>query len=182
MINHRGFTIVELLIVVVVIAILAAISVGAYNGIQERAQSTAVISRARAYIKGLKLWEADTGRPTTSSCIAPASYSICGNVLGWGSNPANDSSFNATLAQYSGITSPQLGKYGSDTPVGLMFYHANWWGNNQGVLGYRVGPTSDCGLSPLIDASNRVNYVPSGQKYSARTSTYTSCEVEVFKY
>lgn len=35
-----GFTIVELLIVVVVIAILAAISVVAYTGIQQRARDT----------------------------------------------------------------------------------------------------------------------------------------------
>jgi prepilin-type N-terminal cleavage/methylation domain-containing protein len=35
--NHSGFTIVELLIVIVVIAILAALSVVAYNGIQNRA-------------------------------------------------------------------------------------------------------------------------------------------------
>lgn len=34
-----GFTIVELLIVVVVIAILAAITIVSYNGIQERAKS-----------------------------------------------------------------------------------------------------------------------------------------------
>jgi prepilin-type N-terminal cleavage/methylation domain-containing protein len=34
--NKRGFTIVELLIVIVVIAILAAISIVAYTGIQER--------------------------------------------------------------------------------------------------------------------------------------------------
>lgn len=37
-IKQRGFTIVELLIVIVVIAILAAISIVAYNGIQERAK------------------------------------------------------------------------------------------------------------------------------------------------
>ena len=35
--RNRAFTIVELLIVIVVIAILAAISVVAYNGIQNRA-------------------------------------------------------------------------------------------------------------------------------------------------
>lgn len=36
----RGFTIVELLIVIVVIAILAAISVVAYNGIQQRSRDS----------------------------------------------------------------------------------------------------------------------------------------------
>jgi len=35
----RGFTIVELLIVIVVIAILAAVTIVAYNGVQQRAQA-----------------------------------------------------------------------------------------------------------------------------------------------
>ncbi len=40
--RQRGFTIVELLIVVVVIAILAAITIVAYNGIQNRTHDTTV--------------------------------------------------------------------------------------------------------------------------------------------
>ena len=47
-IQNRGFTIVELLIVIVVIAILAAISIVAYNGIQNRAND----STAQAELRG----------------------------------------------------------------------------------------------------------------------------------
>ncbi len=49
---RKGFTIVELLIVVVVIAILAAITIVAYNGIQNRAKASAAQSSAKqAYTK-----------------------------------------------------------------------------------------------------------------------------------
>jgi len=44
--NRKGFTIVELLIVVVVIAILAAITIVAFNGIQNRAKVAATQSAA----------------------------------------------------------------------------------------------------------------------------------------
>ena len=42
--RRQGFTIVELLIVIVVIGVLAAISIVAYNGIQSRSHSTAIKS------------------------------------------------------------------------------------------------------------------------------------------
>lgn len=47
--KQTGFTIVELLIVIVVIAILAAITVVAFNGIQERSK----VSRANSDLKTL---------------------------------------------------------------------------------------------------------------------------------
>ena len=53
--RQSGFTIVELLIVVVVIAILAAITIVSYNGIQKRAKETAVISNLNGVSKQIKL-------------------------------------------------------------------------------------------------------------------------------
>lgn len=57
-----GFTIVELLIVIVVIAILATISVVAYNGIQNRANDTAVQADIRNFANKVKEFNAINGR------------------------------------------------------------------------------------------------------------------------
>ena len=59
--KSRGFTIVELLIVIVVIAILAAITVVAYNGIQNRANDVAVQSDISALAKKVQLDQVDRG-------------------------------------------------------------------------------------------------------------------------
>ena len=48
-----GFTIVELLIVIVIIGILAAITVVAYNGIQNRANNTKTQQAVAAYAKAM---------------------------------------------------------------------------------------------------------------------------------
>lgn len=53
--NKKGFTIVELLIVVVVIAILAAITIVSYNGIQNRAKASGAAATATQYGKKLAL-------------------------------------------------------------------------------------------------------------------------------
>ena len=57
----RGFTIVELLIVVVVIAILASISIVAYNGIQQRGRDAIRSSDIAAIKKALELYKINNG-------------------------------------------------------------------------------------------------------------------------
>jgi type II secretion system protein G len=65
--SKSGFTIVELLIVIVVIAILAAISIVAYNGIQERARFSAYQTDISSLNKAIQMYHADNGRYPGSS-------------------------------------------------------------------------------------------------------------------
>ncbi len=56
--KQTGFTIVELLIVIVVIAILAAITIVAYNGIQARSRNAQTLAAVNVYKKGFGLYAA----------------------------------------------------------------------------------------------------------------------------
>jgi prepilin-type N-terminal cleavage/methylation domain-containing protein len=60
----HGFTIVELLIVVVVIAILAAITIISYNGISNSARVSAAAQGLRQVDKSMRLWVIDQGMTT----------------------------------------------------------------------------------------------------------------------
>jgi prepilin-type N-terminal cleavage/methylation domain-containing protein len=59
--RQNGFTIVELLIVIVVIAILATIALVAYNGVQARARDSIRKSDLATIKKALTLYNTDTG-------------------------------------------------------------------------------------------------------------------------
>lgn len=76
-----GFTIVELLIVIVVIAILAAISLVAYQGVQSRAHNSAVQNDLARFAKNIQLYAADTGSlpaggMTTLASASPSTGSV----------------------------------------------------------------------------------------------------------
>lgn len=68
--KRSGFTIVELLIVVVVIAILAAITIVAYNGIQQRAKTSAVQTSLAQAARKIELYKVDNNTYPTDIAVA----------------------------------------------------------------------------------------------------------------
>lgn len=59
--KDRGFTIVELLIVIVIIGILAALVIVVYNGIQARARDSSRMTSMKNIEKALALYYSDNG-------------------------------------------------------------------------------------------------------------------------
>lgn len=102
-IYRRGFTLVELLIVIVVIAILAAISIVAYNGLQQRAEEAKLTAALDSYVKVFEsLAVTDEGYPDTGNgCLGLASDYPAEGVFPSGAciiyNGAVDSSYNQNL-------------------------------------------------------------------------------------
>jgi len=97
-----GFTIVELLIVIVVIGILAAITVTAYSGIQQRAKNITTINGVKQYQKALALYAVDKGSyPNILSCLGDGySYPSNPGSCAGASSVYTQSSFNTALAPY----------------------------------------------------------------------------------
>lgn len=99
-----GFTIVELLIVIVVIGILAAITIVAYNGVQARAKNSQILSITTSYVKALRLYEVDNNKlpgagyaGMNTPCLGTGyPDGICSNV----GTRTESSTFNSLLQPY----------------------------------------------------------------------------------
>jgi len=132
--KKMGFTIVELLIVIVVIAILAAISVVAYNGIQQRARNTQILAGVDAYKKGIIQYMIVKGAQpygATSNICLGSGYSdgICvsGPTVGNQAISANDTGFDTRLSEFM-QGKPQIGGKLVDVGGGNQVVGAYYWG------------------------------------------------------
>lgn len=90
--KQRGFTIVELLVVIVVIGILAAITVVAYNGIQGRARDSARMSDINAIRKALEVYKSFNGEYPDE------------NAASWEYSYTDPQNFMSALKPYIGKT------------------------------------------------------------------------------
>jgi prepilin-type N-terminal cleavage/methylation domain-containing protein len=165
--KQAGFTIIELLIVIVVIGILAAITVVAYNGIQKRANNISRIASARNAVNLVRSYMTVTGAYPLAAGGGRCIGTGFPNDKCWGIDSATpavvDPAFNAKLAPYGTaphLTTPSV--YIKDW-VDYGFWHglgpAYHWSSTrlvdgalkQAVIVYFLdGIGVDCGLSDII--------------------------------
>lgn len=172
--SMRGFTIVELLIVIVVIGILAAITIVSFNGIQARAQTTHALQSASQTAKLLSAYLTTNGSyPSFSADVCISGYrsdNLCRATAS--ATPARDSAFEAALA-----TTGTIPNFPSE--VGGSGY-------NGLILTREVGRTMDgklaeytikfflAGQNKKCDLPNSVRWTGSAYVFDTYDSTWSS--------
>lgn len=130
--DRRGFTIVELLIVIVVVGILAAITIVAYNGIQARARDSSRTSAVRQIQKSLELYRQVNNRYPPQVPIGtnvPAGFGTGIWGTGYSYSVATDDSWMRNL-----ITSGIVSRAPLD-PVNDNTHYIAYWSSGTTGLG-----------------------------------------------
>jgi len=140
----RGFTIVELLIVIVVIAILAAITIVAYNGVQQRANVSATQGNVTILQKKMEAFNAVTN-------AYPASGTAASVVTALNTQTESNLGGSISLLARAGITTGN-GKttFTMDicsAPAGATGYRIYYWDYNAGSLPASGSPQITAGTN-----------------------------------
>lgn len=111
--RQTGFTIVELLIVVVVIAILAAITIVAYTGVQARAQASSAQSDLRQFAQIMEIQKTQSSTDTYPSILtSDMGIKFTKSIYGLDNQNKNVRfCYNSANNQYIMYVSTKSGKY-----------------------------------------------------------------------
>lgn len=151
--NTSGFTVVELLIVIVIISILATITFVAYNGIQKRSLNTARLTEVQSWQRELMLYY--TRNNSDPAGVSAGNYCLgsgfpngaCRNYLQPAPGPNTYlASDNATLMSDLKTAIGSLPS-GPRQPInGLIGPFVNIWGGGSGftITSFFDGGSGDC--------------------------------------
>ena len=121
--DEKGFTIVELLIVIVVIAILAAIVIVAYNGIQNRAKTQSANASATVVVKKIEAYAA-ANNGSYPSATTNANYTTALNTY----TESSISSTGISLGTPTGASGDEKKVEVSNcATVGATGYRVRFW-------------------------------------------------------
>lgn len=174
-----GFTIVELLIVIVVIAILATISVVAYTGIQSRANDSIIRDAAIKIESAVRRFNIETGNQplSGSGSTAVVSNNTCPGssaAAGWaGRTTSYFCSLDDLLSAGGYLPStffsslPKNPTYSAVYNRTFMFYQCGATANNKYVLYYYLA-------NPTADDGNRMAVAATAAECNHTQTTYES--------
>jgi prepilin-type N-terminal cleavage/methylation domain-containing protein len=163
--HGRAFTIVELLIVIVVIGILAAITLVAYNGTQVRAENSKTLTAVVGQAKLINSYFIDNGTPpgpyNLNSCIG---VSPCGLLSGVGDScdrgqgrPVSSSTLDNNLKSgFGASTIPHTSSQGLNCGTGI--YSGSWYWTNgvQSRITFYLRGNQQCPVLPGEKSASRV--------------------------
>ena len=172
--QQSGFTIVELLIVIVVIGILAAITIVAYNGIQAKARDSGRIAKIKSIAKAIEMYNTDNGR-YPPILDGNGRETTCGSTTeNWGHCDRNQT-LATMLAPYMQIDPTSL----SDATQQSYYYHyTSQSSDNYQTYGMMVylegtGGQNDGGYySNAYEVGSKPAYCAS--KYTSTNANWTS--------
>lgn len=149
--QSKGFTIVELLIVIVVIGILAGLVITTYNGIQQKARNTERTTDLKTFQSQLEAFYASNGRyPSTADLGATGSSNltfVAANLKGMDKETLSDPKANPH--DYSLATASTVNKY-AYAPVNASGAACDDTGTNDCVK-YVLTAQKEGGTSPADD-------------------------------
>lgn len=177
--STNGFTIVELLIVIIIIAILAAMALGTFRGTQARAETSRILSEARTWKQAIQAYKAQTGTtllpgpsqiclgdslPAADGFIANNCMMMNGNPTGVVNSPSAMTTLRTVISK---IPSPQ-------TVAVVADYTSSGWGTwkyrgimymtdgTNDTVYYYVFGDRDCGtFTKSFDAPNNITHCSS---------------------
>lgn len=182
--KQTGFTIVELLIVIVVIGILAAITIVAFNGVQQKARTVTTVTAVNDYRKALINYAVENGSyPTlangSNACLGEkVTQCYAGNVdtafestmkTRMGSLPEPD---DTCYTMYSGCRS---GAAFSLMTTATLDGEIHPWG-----ITYVLSSSVDCGGDGLVGGTwGTFTSTPNSKGYIERSQQGTLCRVNL---
>ena len=179
--QSKAFTIVELLIVIVVITILAAISIAAYTSISQRAKNTAIINAASQSLKMIQTYIAQTGEYPLKTWVCVTVVSGCHTN---GSVQSANTVFDSKMATIGSL--PRSVPNDGDVDYGITYVYYSlitYDGQSQPLVlrYYLLGKDQKCGVPGVAASVGSSSYEPSTTGYTSYSSSRnkTTCYVSV---